>query len=70
LVEIPLTEEESQEILDSRRESSVLRTGGSASSPTWSSDAAAERPSPVIDRQLRQGLIQLRVKLQEQAPAA
>jgi len=70
LVEIRLTDEETMEILDSRRESSVLRTGGNASSPALSDDTAADRPSPVIDRHLRQGLIQLRVRLQQQAPAA
>ncbi|HUW82876.1 MAG TPA: S41 family peptidase [Phycisphaerae bacterium] len=70
LVEIRLTDEETKEILESRRESSVLRTGGSTSSPASSDDVAVDRPSPVIDRQLRQGLIQLRVKLHEQADAA
>jgi carboxyl-terminal processing protease len=70
LVEIRLTDEETTEILESRRASSVLRTGGNAGAPVSSDDTAADRPSPVIDRHLQQGLIQLRVKLQEQAPAA
>ena len=70
LIEIRLTSDETKQIIESRLASSVLRTGGSTSSPSASDDAPVDRPSPVIDRQLRQALIQLRVKLHEQAHAA
>jgi len=70
LIEIRLADDEVKEILESRLASSVLRTGGSTSLPASTDDAPVDRPSPVIDRQLRQALIQLHVKLHEQADAA
>jgi carboxyl-terminal processing protease len=70
LIEIKLTDEEIQQILESRRESGVLRVEASATQPGEPAGAEGRPVSPVLDRQLEQALIQMHVKLHEMAARA
>ncbi|MFQ6048092.1 MAG: S41 family peptidase [Phycisphaerae bacterium] len=67
LIEIKLSDQEIHQILESRRESNVLRVESASGQQTGE---AFEPVAPVLDRQLQQALIQMRVKLYEMHLAA
>ncbi len=64
LIEIELTDEETLAIIKSRRRSNILEVRPvSTTAPGASGERQDGSVSPVVDRQLEQALIQLRVKL-------